>query len=243
MATELINNVLDMAKLASGNATYEQHLMSVLPTLKQLLELQKKSRNALARNITIDMAVGPSFQSLLGDPRLRMASHTSRLKQGESDLLESIAIITDSLKFKQILNNLLSNAIKFSRHGGNIIVSAQVEWHAASGLLSASPVHSTSILDRSVFSQSMPHVGTLPMSSGGSPTQQIHRQFRPASMHPQSQSTRGSPPQVSRHAWLRSPIPARQFNVCVRNSTPVMPSVQAVVGMGCHLMCTTLGRV
>ncbi|MGO9122925.1 MAG: ATP-binding protein [Desulfomonilaceae bacterium] len=96
---ELINEILDLAKVESGKA--ELHISDV--NFKRLLEnsvviIREK---ALRRRIHVDV----------------------RLQEELADL----HVQADELKIKQIVFNLLSNAAKFTPEGGRIEISAHLE--------------------------------------------------------------------------------------------------------------------
>ena len=92
---DLINDILDLAKLEAGK-------MEVKPSefkLNQLIsELCEMVRNlAETKNIQLTVDVSPNFQT----------------------------VFQDKIKLQQILTNLLSNAIKFTPEGGRINITAE----------------------------------------------------------------------------------------------------------------------
>ena len=87
----LINDVLDMSRIESGNVTIEEtdvHLPDVIRDMKTIIE---PSAAAKKQKLTVDMQ-----EIVNGD------------------------IVTDKLRLNQILLNILSNAVKFTPDGGEI---------------------------------------------------------------------------------------------------------------------------
>lgn len=108
MLLEMINDILDLAKLESGRMDATP---SELP-LASIITAQCDMARPLAERKHIDLdAVCPT-----GVPPLRQ----------------------DHAKLQQILNNLLSNAIKFTPEGGRIVVRARREEDAAEDLAARS---------------------------------------------------------------------------------------------------------
>lgn len=93
---QLINNVLDMTKIETGNTTLTEERCN----LKECVE---KARDL--------------FQSEVEEKRLTLQVDTSAVTNEW--------VCCDSLRFNQILFNLLSNAVKFSRPEGHIRVSLE----------------------------------------------------------------------------------------------------------------------
>jgi signal transduction histidine kinase len=92
----LINDVLDLAKIESG----KMELHPVEFSVADLIERMVSSMQPLAekKNIALNAQVDPALPVLYQDPG----------------------------KLQQILNNLLSNAIKFTPEGGRVRVSAEL---------------------------------------------------------------------------------------------------------------------
>ncbi len=88
----LVNEMLDLAKLESGNMELQIRRSDVIPFLKYLCE---------------------SFQSLAEDKQIKLSIQTD---------IESLVMDFDSKKLEAIISNLLSNAIKFTEAKGEIIV-------------------------------------------------------------------------------------------------------------------------
>ncbi len=95
---DLINGILDLAKIESGKLELVVEEISVPHTIDETLKLLKE--NAAKRNIILKTEFDPALPPIKADRQ----------------------------KFKQILFNLLSNAIKFSKQDGGIItISAKKE--------------------------------------------------------------------------------------------------------------------
>ena len=92
--TLLINDILDIDKIASGQMRFEMKSEEVAPLLTQAVEVNQPYAEKL--NVTI--------KSVGIDPDL--------------------AINVDPERFAQVMSNLLSNAAKFSNRGGHVEVSA-----------------------------------------------------------------------------------------------------------------------
>ncbi|KPH95773.1 hypothetical protein AMS58_06235 [Pseudoalteromonas porphyrae] len=93
---QLINDVLDLAKVEAGKMEFDRKpflidvlLYGIRDTLRSI---------AAARNITVDVKIEPNLKEVIGDE--------SRLKQ--------------------VLYNYLSNALKFTAEGGYVVLSATV---------------------------------------------------------------------------------------------------------------------
>ncbi|MDA0525598.1 PAS domain-containing sensor histidine kinase [Methanococcoides alaskense] len=91
----LINNILDISKIESGNMKYNPEKIKI----PQIINGIKESIEPLARSKFIDI-------------NLKI----------ESDNLE---IYVDIIKFNQIMYNLLSNAIKFTQMNGNVCINTK----------------------------------------------------------------------------------------------------------------------
>lgn len=106
---ELVNNILDLAKIESGK--YEM-VYETLP-LRDVIEQVVATMKPLSDNKGVDLHVSVSDRAA--------------------------TITADRVKFKQILYNLVSNAIKFTPEGGTISVSADREDHPEAFYVSAAP--------------------------------------------------------------------------------------------------------
>ncbi len=95
--TRLIDDVLDIAKIESGQTEWRLQKLDVWELVLNVVELQKPA--AEERKLTLRAAPAP----VLAD------------------------VIADRDRIKQVLMNLLSNAIKFSYPGGEVVVSSRME--------------------------------------------------------------------------------------------------------------------
>ena len=94
---QLINDILDLAKVEAGRMELMRNSFSVANALSQVETIVKTL--AYKKNINLVFGTVPNQPSLFAD----------------------------EAKFKQIMYNLLSNAIKFTRKGGVICVTAAVQ--------------------------------------------------------------------------------------------------------------------
>jgi signal transduction histidine kinase len=88
----LINDILDLAKVAAGHLVLDTAAVAVGPLIGEIVSLLRAM--AQAKEITLEWAVPESLPPILADPE----------------------------RLKQVLCNLLSNAIKFTPDGGQVIV-------------------------------------------------------------------------------------------------------------------------
>ena len=93
---ELINEVLDLSKIETGNLEISQEKIGLNPLFDECFTLIKPL--AIKRNIRII------------DHRTTCKSHT---------------IVADYTRFKQIILNLLSNAVKYNRDNGSITINCE----------------------------------------------------------------------------------------------------------------------
>ncbi|MGH7872932.1 MAG: ATP-binding response regulator, partial [Candidatus Binatia bacterium] len=94
---ELINDVLDLAKVESGNIQFNFEPVELTPLVQQVCQILQSL--AAGRHQSLDLKI--------------------------ADEVEHVVI--DSAKFKQILYNYVSNAIKFTDEGGRISIRALAE--------------------------------------------------------------------------------------------------------------------
>ncbi len=97
----LINDILDLAKVESGKMTLQISRVSIRDLLENCLSMIGEL--VCGHGLSIDLRV--------------------------SDELEGAAIEADEVKLRQILVNLLSNAVKFTPDGGSISVGAERDDH------------------------------------------------------------------------------------------------------------------
>jgi PAS domain S-box-containing protein len=89
---QLINNVLDLAKIEAGKMELQRETFAIKKVIDEVCAIMKPA--ASKRDILI---------SIEASPRVNL-------------------VTLDQLKFKQVLYNLLSNAVKFSHDGGEVKV-------------------------------------------------------------------------------------------------------------------------
>lgn len=92
---QLINDILDMAKIEAGKTVVKLELFPVGLILDEVITLVR----SIADQKSVDLLI--------------------RVKP------ENLQVTADKMLLKQVLYNLLSNAIKFSHPGGEILVSAE----------------------------------------------------------------------------------------------------------------------
>ena len=92
----LINDILDLAKVEAGRFTLELEKVAIREMLKSTIIMIKEE--AMRHSLKLDMEIAPEAE---------------------------IVIEADERKLKQIMFNLLSNAVKFTRKGGLISVAVK----------------------------------------------------------------------------------------------------------------------
>ncbi len=100
---DLINEILDLARIESGRITLSPEPVRMREALKDALDLVRPL--AIEKNVNISP-----------DIALRCDHH----------------VHADRQRLKQVLLNLLSNAIKFNRSGGSVVLSCSRRWRTAS---------------------------------------------------------------------------------------------------------------
>ncbi|WMW24513.1 Cache 3/Cache 2 fusion domain-containing protein [Methanolobus sediminis] len=93
---ELINDILDISKIESGNMEFTPETIGLQETIDEITTLM----DPLFKDKNIDFEVYKEF--------------------------EELEIDADKLKLKQILYNLLSNAVKFTPENGKVCVSSKI---------------------------------------------------------------------------------------------------------------------
>ncbi|CAK0773614.1 hypothetical protein CCP3SC1_700006 [Gammaproteobacteria bacterium] len=93
--TDLINDLLDMEKIAAGKLHFEMQVLPLMPLVEQALTANKSYGERY--HVQFDI----------------------------SERIEDIAVQIDSQRFQQILSNFLSNAAKFSPEGGHVEISVR----------------------------------------------------------------------------------------------------------------------
>jgi len=91
----LINDLLDMEKIAAGKMHFDMQLLALLPLVEQALEANKA----------------------YGEAR--------RVRFALTERVESLEVRIDSQRLQQVMANFLSNAAKFSPEGGQVEVAVQ----------------------------------------------------------------------------------------------------------------------
>ncbi len=95
---EMINDLLDINKIAAGKMEFDPDIYPVMPLVDQVIEMNASY------------------------------AHLYDVKLTVSQRLDSAQIRVDAKRFQQVLTNLLSNAIKFSPGGGRVLITVgQVE--------------------------------------------------------------------------------------------------------------------
>ncbi|MCU0611974.1 MAG: ATP-binding protein [Candidatus Eisenbacteria bacterium] len=95
--TRLIDDVLDIAKIESGQTEWRLQRLDLGELVRNVVELQRPSGEERKLNLKVELS-----------PALNI-------------------VIADRDRIKQVLVNLLSNAVKFSHPGGDVVVSARME--------------------------------------------------------------------------------------------------------------------
>jgi len=94
---QLINDILDLAKIEAGKLEFRPQPMGVEATIAQVTKLLRTM--ARQKRITITVEAGPPIGVVELDP----------------------------LRFTQVLNNFVSNALKFTPEGGRVVIRATDE--------------------------------------------------------------------------------------------------------------------
>src|ERR1039457_6870025 len=100
---QLINDILDLAKVEAGRVELMRNTFSVAKVLPEVQAIIKTL--AHKKHITLEFDLAPDLP----------------------------ALFADEAKFKQVMYNLLSNAIKFTPDGGKVLVTAGVQNANGSG--------------------------------------------------------------------------------------------------------------
>ena len=94
---QLINDVLDLAKVESGTMAFLPELIDVAKVIQEVSDILRSL--AASKSIQIDSHIDPALAEVVIDPS----------------------------KFKQVLYNYLSNALKFTPDGGHVSISVEQE--------------------------------------------------------------------------------------------------------------------
>ena len=92
----VINDVLDISKIESGNMKYEPEKMNLQKTIDEVIVLMEPMIKKKLINFEINMGFG------------------------------HLEVYADKIKIKQIMYNLLSNAIKFTPQNGKVWINSQI---------------------------------------------------------------------------------------------------------------------
>ena len=94
---QLVSEILDLAKIESGRMHLEPSRVKIVDLLENSIAIMKQ--RALRQDLELELKVDP--------------------------VIESMTILADELKLRQVMLNLLSNAVKFTPERGKIRVGAQ----------------------------------------------------------------------------------------------------------------------
>ena len=94
---QLINDILDVAKIEAGGQPLNEQIIDLVGTLRQCGQLMDPQARAAA--VTLSVEASPRLPGLRADPT----------------------------RFRQIVFNLLSNAVKFTPAGGKVLLAATIE--------------------------------------------------------------------------------------------------------------------
>ncbi|MCE2510456.1 MAG: CHASE2 domain-containing protein [Alphaproteobacteria bacterium] len=98
---DVINDILDVSKIESGQFNLHEQPSSLLPILESSVKIV--GRRGETRKLSIEKAIAPDFPLLMVDARV----------------------------LRQILINLLSNAVKFTEPGGTVTAEARLDRNGA----------------------------------------------------------------------------------------------------------------
>ncbi|HSH50350.1 MAG TPA: tetratricopeptide repeat protein, partial [Bacteroidales bacterium] len=90
----IINDIIDISKIEADELTIEKALYYANDILQEIFDYYLKDLSYLHKN------------------KVQL-----KLEKDESNVEDKIALYTDKLRFKQVMNNLISNAIKFTDEG------------------------------------------------------------------------------------------------------------------------------
>jgi signal transduction histidine kinase/ActR/RegA family two-component response regulator len=107
----LINELIDIARIESGDLSLSLEPVSVLPLIKEASQL---------------------MAPLAAERSIRIVHHCAR---------PNLTAHADRQRFSQVLVNLISNAIKYNRHGGTITISCREEGTSQASVVIADTGH------------------------------------------------------------------------------------------------------
>jgi len=102
----LLNDILDLSKIESGNITLEKAEFNLEQSIKDVVMMQKQV--VQQKGLTLESTISNEIPTVL---------------------------LGDQLRVKQILLNLVGNAGKFTAHGGITISTKILEWHGETVLI------------------------------------------------------------------------------------------------------------
>jgi signal transduction histidine kinase len=111
---QLIEDLLDTARIISGKLRLEMRLMDIAPVVNDALDVVRPAAEA------------KGVQLRIADCGLRIAEEgdtigeESALRNPQSAIEESAIVLGDATRLQQVVWNLLSNAIKFTPRGGRV---------------------------------------------------------------------------------------------------------------------------
>jgi hypothetical protein len=117
---QLINDILDLAKVEAGRVELMRNTFSVATALSEVQTIVKTLANK--KHISLEFETAPDLPSLFAD----------------------------EAKFKQVMYNLLSNAIKFTQDGGKVSVTASIQKAAASDSIPGSESLQIAVADTGI---------------------------------------------------------------------------------------------
>ena len=111
---QLIEDLLDTARIISGKLRLEMRLMDIAPVVSDALDVVRPAAEA------------KGVQLRIVDCGLRIAEESdttgeeSAIRNPQSAIGESAIVLGDATRLQQVVWNLLSNAIKFTPKGGRV---------------------------------------------------------------------------------------------------------------------------
>ena len=104
-----------------------QHLMDLVNDILDFAKIRAGKMEFFVESVTI----GPLIEKLTKNyqPMAAQAAVSLHLPSGASDLMNS-TVWVDVLRFKEVFNNVLSNAIKYNRAGGEVWLSCALQQNA-----------------------------------------------------------------------------------------------------------------
>ena len=104
MTENLINDLLDLAKLETNQFTISKEYFNLTSTLYQSIQILHQTAKSKGINLNVDID-----------------------KEHNLDLIQSV--LGDERRYLQIMLNFLSNSLKFTDNGGEVKISIEVLGH------------------------------------------------------------------------------------------------------------------